>query len=54
MMHVWPRALQKIDPQGKSPSVVEAEISSPGSTNVKVITARRQQVVVTVMPKHGK
>jgi hypothetical protein len=47
------RALQKIDPRGIPPAVVEAEISSPGSTNVKVITARRQQVVVTVMPKGG-
>lgn len=46
------RALQKIDPRGIPPSVVEAEISSPGSTNVKVITVRRQQVVVTVMPKN--
>jgi hypothetical protein len=45
------RALQKIDPRGIPPSVVEAEISNPGSTNVKVITVRRQQVVVTVMPR---
>ena len=43
------RALQKIDPRGVPPSVVEAEITKPGSTNVRVITARRGQVVVTVI-----
>jgi len=47
------RALQKIDPRGVPPSVVEAEINSPGSTNVKVITARMKTVVVTVIPRHG-
>jgi hypothetical protein len=45
------RALQKIDPRGVPPSVVEAEISAPGSTSVRVITAQRGQVVITVMPK---
>jgi hypothetical protein len=40
-----------VDPRGIPPSVVEAEIQNPGSTNVKVITAKRQQVVVTVMPR---
>jgi hypothetical protein len=45
------RALQKIDPRGIPPSVVEAEISAPGSTSVRVITAQRGQVVITVMPK---
>jgi RHS repeat-associated protein len=43
------RALGRIDPRGVPPSVVEAEIANPGSTNVRVITARRGQVVVTVM-----
>ena len=46
------RALQKIDPRGIPPRVVEAEISAPGSTNVRVITARGKSVVVTVMPRH--
>lgn len=45
------RALQRIDPRGVPPSVVEAEIVRPGSTNVRVITANRKQVVVTVMPR---
>jgi hypothetical protein len=45
------RALQKIDPRGVSPSVVEAEVSRPGSTNVRVITAKRGQVVITVVPR---
>jgi len=43
------RALQKIDPRGIPPSVVEAEILRPGSTNVRVITVRGERVVVTVM-----
>jgi hypothetical protein len=42
------RALKKVDPRGVPPSVVEGEIARPGSTHVKVITARRKQVVVTV------
>jgi hypothetical protein len=42
------RSLEKVDPRGVPPSVVEAELMSPGSTHVKVITARRKQVVVTV------
>lgn len=46
---VLARALQRIDPRGVPPSVVEAEILRPGSTNVRVITARRKQVVVTVI-----
>jgi hypothetical protein len=45
------KALGRIDPRGVPPSVVEAEIANPGSTNVRVITARRGQVVVTVMPR---
>jgi hypothetical protein len=48
---VMARALQKIDPRGIPPSVIEAEIGSPGSTNVTVITAGQGQVVVTVMPR---
>ncbi len=43
------KALQRIDPRGVPPSVVEAELMRPGSTNVRVITANRQQVVVTVI-----
>jgi hypothetical protein len=46
---VLARALQKIDPRGVPPSVVEAEILRPGSTNVRVVTARRGEVVVTVI-----
>lgn len=46
---VLARALQKIDPRGVPPSVIEAEILRPGSTNVRVITAQRGQVVVTVI-----
>lgn len=46
------RAMQKVqDPRGVPPSVVEAEIMNPGSTNVRVVTARRGQVVVTVIPR---
>jgi hypothetical protein len=49
---VLARALQKgIDPRGIPPSVVEAEITRPGSTNVKVITAKGGRIVVTVMPR---
>jgi hypothetical protein len=48
---VLARALQKIDPRGVPPSVVEAEILRPGSTNVRVITAQRKQVVVSVIPR---
>jgi hypothetical protein len=47
---VLARALQKIDPRGVPPSVVEAEILRPGSTNVRVITAKAKKVVVTVIP----
>lgn len=46
---VMTKALRRIDPRGVPPSVVEAEIANPGSTNVRVITARRGQIVVTVM-----
>ena len=46
---VLARALQRIDPRGVPPSVVEAEILRPGSTNVRVVTARRGGVVVTVI-----
>lgn len=45
------RALKKVDPRGVPPSVVEAEIATPGATNVKVITANRKRVVVTVIPR---
>jgi hypothetical protein len=45
------RALQKIDPRGVPPSVVEAEIMSRGSTRVKVVTARRGFVVISVIPR---
>ena len=47
------KALQKIDPRGVPPSVVEAELLRPGSTNVRVISANRKQVVVTVIPRSG-
>jgi subtilisin family serine protease/outer membrane protein OmpA-like peptidoglycan-associated protein len=45
------RALKKINPRGVSPSEVESEILKPGSTNVRVVTARRGGVVVTVIPR---
>jgi hypothetical protein len=45
------RGLSRVDPRGVSPSVVEAEIAHPGSTSVRVITARGGQVVVTVIPR---
>jgi hypothetical protein len=48
---VLTRALKKIDPRGVPPSVVEAEILRPGSTNVRVITAKGKSIVVTVVPK---
>lgn len=51
---VFRRALQKVDPRGVPPSVVEAEILRPGSTNVRVITANRKQVVVTVLRRHSR
>jgi hypothetical protein len=47
------RAMTKIDPRGVPPSVVEAEIASPGSTNVTVIYIKRLQRVVTVIPKNS-
>jgi subtilisin family serine protease len=43
------RAIERIDPRGVPPSVVEAEIRTPGSTNVRVVTADRGRVVVTVI-----
>ncbi|MGW1726447.1 S8 family serine peptidase [Streptomyces sp. NPDC002306] len=48
---VMARALKRIDPRGVPPSVVEAEIARPGSTGVKVVTARRGQVVASVVPR---
>lgn len=45
------KALKKVDPRGVPPSVVEAEIMRPGSTNVVVVTARQKSVVVTVKPR---
>jgi subtilisin family serine protease len=45
------RALQRIDPRGVPPSVVEAEILRPGSTSVRVITARGGKIVVSVIPR---
>jgi hypothetical protein len=39
------------DPRGIPPSVVEAEIANPGSTNVRVIVNSRGDVV-TVIPRH--
>jgi len=44
------KAMRRIDPRGVPPSVVESEISSPGSTNVRVITANRRSIVVSVIP----
>jgi hypothetical protein len=41
----------KIDPRGVTPSVVEAELLRPGSTNVKVIAVKQKSIVVTVIPK---
>jgi hypothetical protein len=58
MLHQY---LKKVDPRGISPTVVEAEIKQPGSTNVKVILATigkrtstmvNKFVVVTVIPRH--
>jgi subtilisin family serine protease len=48
---VMAKALVRIDPRGVPPSVVEAEIVRPGSTGVKVITAKQGRVVVTVVPR---
>jgi hypothetical protein len=45
------KALRKIDPRGIPPSVIEAELMRPGSTSVRVISARQRQVVITVMPR---
>ncbi len=47
------RAMTKIDPRGVPPSVVEAEIANPGSTNVTVIFIKRLLRVVTVIPKNS-
>ncbi|MBM2620815.1 S8 family serine peptidase [Actinoplanes sp. LDG1-06] len=46
---VLSRALAGLDPRGVPPSVVEAEIARAGSTNVRVVTADRGRVVVTVI-----
>jgi subtilisin family serine protease len=47
------RALKKINPRGVPPSRVEAEILRRGSTNVRVITAKRGSVIITVIPRKG-
>jgi hypothetical protein len=44
-------ALKEIKPRGVPPSVVEAEIMKPGSTSVRVITAKGGRIVVTVIPQ---
>lgn len=49
---VLAKALSKVDPRGIPPSVVEAEILKPGSTSIRVITAKGGRIVVTVMPRH--
>jgi hypothetical protein len=49
-VRIMQKALKKIDPRGIPPSVVEAEIINPGSTTIKVITAKNKNTVVTVMP----
>jgi hypothetical protein len=46
------KALSKIEPRGIPPSVVEAEISKPGSTNVKVVTSPLGDRVITVIPRN--
>jgi subtilisin family serine protease len=46
---VLARALADLDPRGVPPSVVEAEMARPGSTDVRVVTANRGRVVVTVI-----
>jgi hypothetical protein len=51
---VLANALDRVDPRGVPPSVVEAEILRPGSTNVRVITANQGRVVVTVIPKKAR
>jgi hypothetical protein len=48
---VFAKAMKKVDPRGVPPSVVEAEITKPGSTNVKVVTAKRGSIVVSVIPR---
>jgi hypothetical protein len=50
----YTKALEKIDPRGIPPSVVEAELLKPGSTNVRVVRVRKgtgEEIVVTVMPR---
>ncbi len=45
------KAISDIDTRNVGPSIVENEIQRPGSTDFKVITAKRKQVVVTVIPR---
>lgn len=45
------KAMKKVDPRGIPPSVVEAEIAKPRSTNVKVVTAKQGSIVVSVIPR---
>ena len=46
---VLARAFADLNPRGVPPSIVEAEIARPGSTNVQVVTADRGHVVITVI-----
>lgn len=43
----------KIDPRGVTPSVVEAELMRPGSTNVRVVAVKQKSIVVSVIPRAG-
>ncbi|KAJ9414782.1 virulence plasmid 65kDa B protein-domain-containing protein [Fusarium oxysporum] len=45
------KMVKEIDPRGIPPSVVEAEIARPGSTNVNVIATKHGERVITVMPR---
>jgi hypothetical protein len=47
----WKAAVDNIDTRNVGPTIVEAEIQRPGSTDFKVITAKRKQVIVTVIPR---
>lgn len=44
-------ALKEVKPRGIPPSIVEAELAAPGTTNVRVITAKNKTVVVTIIPR---
>jgi subtilisin family serine protease len=48
---VLARALKKINPRGVDPATVEAELQRPGSTRFRVISAKRGQVIITVIPR---